>query len=60
MTTIDKLPIKVTPEVHNNPYIISGLATRAFTLANYDMSPDNPVEEAIQRGLIVVEAADEV
>lgn len=60
MKTIDQLPIRVTPEVRDNPYVISSLATRAFTLANYDMSPDNAVEEAILRGLIVVEAADEV
>lgn len=53
--SIDTLPIKVNIEQRENPYIMSGLAQRAFRLANYDMTPDDPVDTAIKSGLIVVE-----
>ncbi len=52
---IDTLPITVSIEQRENPYVMSGLAQRAFRLANYDMTPDEPVDAAIKSGLIVVE-----
>ena len=60
MTNHDKLslPIAVSEQVRGNPYIMSGLATRAFQLAGYDMTPDKPVEAALRQGLIVVEKPD--
>ena len=51
----DTLPISVTPEIRENPHIMSGLAQRAFHLANYDMTPDNAVDTALRLGLIEIE-----
>jgi len=50
----DKLPIIVGESVRANAYVMSGLAQRAFQLANYDMTPDSPIETAIERGFIIV------
>jgi len=55
MTSPDTLPIVISPEQRSNLHIMTGLAQKAFQLANYDMSPNNPVDTAIRRGLIVVE-----
>ena len=49
------LPIVVTEELRTNKHVMNGLAQKAFRLANYDMAPDDPVTEALDRGLIVVE-----
>lgn len=55
MRNTRELPIVITEATRDNPYIISGLAQEAFRLANYDMTPDKPVDKAIQQGLIIVE-----
>ena len=55
---IDKLPLIVSPEARENHYVMNGLAQRAFRLANYDMTPDDAVNEAIRHGLIVVERSE--
>lgn len=52
----EKLPIVVSEQLRTNPHIMGALAQRAFQLANYDMSPDNPVETAIKLGYIIVAA----
>ena len=49
-----ELPIIVGESVRANKHVMHGLAQRAFQLANYDMTPDNAVAEAIERGLIVI------
>lgn len=50
-----ELPIVITETIRDNPHLMSGLAQRAFQLANYDMAPDDPVNTAIRQGLIIVE-----
>lgn len=57
---IDTLPIVATDEQLKKPHIINGLAQKAFRNAGYDMSPDNPVENALELGILRVEDADEV
>lgn len=54
------LPIEITRAQRNNPYIINKLAQEAFSLANYDMSPDNAVEEALRLRLIVIKPTEGV
>ena len=54
METIRKLPIEITQQVRDNPYIMSKLAQQAFELKQFDMSPDNAVEKALELGYIVV------
>lgn len=53
METSKRLPIEVTKSQRENPYIMSGLAQRAFSLAGYDMTPDDMVNEAIRLRLII-------
>ncbi len=55
----DKLPVVVTTEQLRNRYLGPGIASRAFLLARYDMSPENPIEEALRLGFIRVEDVDE-
>lgn len=50
-----ELPLIITESARNNPYIMSGLAQKAFRLANYDMAPEDSVNAAIRQGLIVIE-----
>ncbi|HEY0965337.1 MAG TPA: hypothetical protein VGE13_02550 [Candidatus Saccharimonadales bacterium] len=54
MNNKNELPIVITEAIRDNPHIVSGLAQEAFRLANYDMTPDKPVDRAIEQGLIVV------
>ena len=58
METGAELPIEITRIQRDNPYIISGLAQKAFALRNYDMAPDNAVSEALRLGLIVVKGSE--
>lgn len=50
-----ELPLTISESVRDNPYIMSGLAQKAFQLANYDMTPEDSVNTAIRQGLIVIE-----
>ncbi len=54
MRDIDKIPIQVTPEQRKSPYIMSMLAQQVFQVANYDMSPDNAVDRALELGYLQV------
>jgi len=53
-----KLPIEITQQERDNPYIMSRLAQEAFQLANYDMAPDNAVNRALQLGHIKVKKTE--
>lgn len=54
MKSQEQLPIEVTIDQARNPYVMSGLASQAFRLANYDMPPENSVAAALDGGLIIV------
>jgi len=58
--SIETIPIDVTKEQLENPYVINGLAQRAFRGIGYDMSPDNPVQSALDLGILRVMDTDEV
>lgn len=49
----------VSPEQRDSLHIMSGLAARAFMLAGYDMSPDNPIDAALENGFIHVHETEE-
>ena len=58
METSRKLPIEITQQVRDNPYIMSKLAQQAFELKQFDMSPDNAVEKALELGYIIVKQTE--
>ncbi|HTK39935.1 MAG TPA: hypothetical protein VL362_03680 [Patescibacteria group bacterium] len=54
----DTLPLHATSEQVRCRYIAPGLASRAFLLAGYDMSPPDAIARALELGLIVVEETE--